>query len=102
MDWTWASPIVNTLYVNLMCLMTDSWYNTDTPQCTENIWADLHLNGGHPNEDSIYAQMNLFTWAGWFELFVWVVAITYVFEIFSNIGTGILGFLVWRLDDPDW
>ena len=102
MDYHWASPIVNTLYVNLICLFNDIWNNTQTEQCTENIWADLHLNSGHPDKDSIYAQMNLFTWSGWFELYTWIVLITYVFDFFGNIADGILGYIVWKLDDPDW
>ena len=45
------------------------------PYCYDNIMADILLENGKPAEYSIYSLVDLFTWEGFF--YLWVVYTTY-------------------------
>ena len=82
----------------MLCLWTDP----SQTQCTENVWADLVLNGGDPSKYSIYGVLNVWTWEGWLEMVVWVLIIRFFYGIFGNIGMGLLGMIYWTIEDPTW
>lgn len=97
--WTWfGGAIQNNLFILMLCLWTDP----TAAQCTENVWADLVLNGGYPSKYSIYGVINVWTWEGWLEMVVWVLIIRFFYGIFGNIGIGLLGMIYWTIEDPEW
>ena len=72
------------------------------PYCYDNIWADVVLKNGHPDYDSIYSVVDLFTWEGWLYMYV-VHLIHYFIQITLRTSLFFLLFMVyyWQvLDEP--
>ena len=92
------SAIQNQLFLLLICLATDN----KVTQCTENIWADMHLNGGHPDKETIYGVLNVFTWEGWFDLLLWILLYNTWSGLWNNLAAGMFGMIEWTLADPNW
>ena len=52
------------------------------PYCYDNVWADIVLENGRPNKDSIYSIVDLFTWEGW----LWVLTFYFTFIFIKKIA----------------
>merc|ERR1712178_484638 len=76
--------LYHSMYLLIMCTLLDFGFE----QCTENVWADLYLNGGHP--DGILKYFNLFRWEDWGELFLWVFIIEWWSGIWGNMASGFI------------
>jgi hypothetical protein len=76
--------LYHSMYLLLMCTVLDFGFD----QCTENVWADLYLNGGHP--DGILKYFNLFRWEDWGELFLWTFIIEWWSGIWGNLASGFI------------
>ena len=96
MDQFWYG---DALFMNLLILIGCTIVNPGFEQCTENVFADLTLNGGKPAASSVYGLFNLYTWVGWLHLLGWVVANQIFFDLWENFGKGIYTGLVWMFYD---
>ena len=94
----WDAAIPNQLYLLMICQFIDPEFT----QCTENVWADMMLNGGHPSKYTVYGHLNVFTWEGWFELLMWGLFMAFWIDLFTDMGSGMLGVIYWMVDDPEW
>ena len=73
--------------------MVGTIYNPDQEYFYDNIWADLVLNSGEPEDGSLYAYVDLFTWRGWFETVATIAVLNLIKDIaFSFIL--IVGYVV--------
>lgn len=52
------SGFIGTVYTLIFCTLI----NGNDDSCTDNIWADLMLNGGSFEKTDIFYWLNLFTW----------------------------------------
>ena len=68
-----------------------------TRYCYDNIYADLYLNGGD-RPDGIYGWIDVFTFEGWF--WVWIVGILRktITSLIFNALVGVVFGLIWTTD----
>lgn len=99
---SWASPYHAHFWLLLLCTLS-YWADTNSyPYCYDNIWADIVLENGHPNFDSIYSVIDLFTWEGW--LYAWAIyCVHHGFQIIFQSTLFFLMFVVYYysvIDQP--
>ena len=85
------SGFIGTLYTLIWCTAI----NGNDSSCTDNIWADLMLNGGTFTKSDVFYWLNLFTWRGWGELFLFYLFNTVWTAIWGGVGIGVYVLMMW-------
>ena len=98
---TYKTPLFWNLLALVICTATDPYSMLTGGQCTDNIWADMTLNGGDPGSESIYGYFNLYQWVGWVELLFWAFPNVSFEIIWEALGLSLYTAIVWYfLDIP--
>ena len=85
------SGFIGTLWVLIWCTLV----NGNDSACTNNIWADLMLNGGSFSKSDIFYWLNLFTWRGWAELLLFYLFNTIWTALWGGVGMGVYVAIQW-------
>ena len=92
-DYLWYTdlPLITTSILLLIC----SYFDFGFQQCTENFWADQTLNGGRPQEDTLGAYVNMYSWPGWIEMLIWSIGLEIWYGAWMAMASGSLAALLW-------
>ena len=88
--YAYGTGVISDQYLLFLLHIWCTFFNGFTDSCYNNVFADIALNGGTPNANTISSVVDVYSWSGWLKMYFFSVilnGIVYsIIYLFGAVG----------------